>query len=255
MELNFEERVTELEVLLQQRQEDFSQLSRERKKVEAELQCVLGGKSAAQHKLYAVSCEKADLQLTISRGKALLCEEKERLHSAMRRKNLEAGLAFRTHCLSSKALKLLHEEGERAEGAKSLFNSILLPMQAEAIRKQKDLQKLEQDVSAAARGLREESNIKANTKRLLAEKKREVQIMTADFDAKKQAIRAAKSRVRESSERHGEQNKRLRADLKSLQLECESLKRTAGEMNERSRQIELYRRSLQKQLENSTSHT
>ncbi len=57
--------------------------------------------------------------------------------------------------------------------------------------------------------------------------------MRADFDAKMEAVRAAKSRVKEASERHGEQNDRLKADLKSLQLECESLKRTVGEMNER----------------------
>ena len=110
--------------------------------MEAELQRALGRKSTAQHKLYAASCEKSDLLLGISRGKALLREEKGRLQSAVRRKDSESGLAFRAHCLSSEASKLLREEGERVQGAKALFSSIVLPIQAEASRKRKDLQKV-----------------------------------------------------------------------------------------------------------------
>lgn len=139
MELNFEERVTTLETLLEQRQEDLSALSREKSLLEAESGEEFKLQLQLTSKLKAASFEKARLVSEIAQGQVALRDEDERLRSALVDLRREEDLAYRKYCSVLEISTLIDQEkGRTGKRRATLFGS-LDPILNEAERKARDL--------------------------------------------------------------------------------------------------------------------
>lgn len=244
MELNFEERVAELERLLGQRQEDLSNLVRERKEVEKKLKVESALQMKLQHKLNAASCEKANLLLALSRSQKEIRDEEECLQSALRSRKWQEEVAFKNFCNSRKIMKIFDEEEERVTRAKAILLKSTAPIEKRAARMESTFKDKKQVVNQASQALRDQKVRLTKTKRLFEDRKCELDNLKAHFDAQRIEINTTKSKARESSHLNNQHNKRARSELLILKSQCEDLRRIEKNLDERYSLLTIFKNNF-----------
>ncbi|QDZ23374.1 hypothetical protein HOP50_10g59120 [Chloropicon primus] len=249
MELKFEERVTELEGLLESREKDLAVLLGEKESLMKEALEWSKTKVRLEIKLNSLARERADLILVLSQGQATLAEEEDHLQSAQSLLKVEGELAYKQHCSALEVSRLIEEEGDRTSGGRASLFSGFLPMQERAKQKQQSLDETRKRVATAEQDREARKIEMVNTRRALERSRVTLDGMKALYDKERAEMNAIRKQFQNLGNAMRQQTTRACSELESLRHEVSKLKQIEAEQDDRFRKASIYRRSLQSQLQ------
>ena len=165
MELNFEERVTELEGLLQQRQTELSALIEEEHQLEREVRAESKKKAHLRTELNGLVCERARLNLETSQGLEVLSEAREGLRSALKHLEVEDTHQYKQQCNYLDISSLVNREEVRAAASNAVIFGSLRTKQERKRKKEAALREIKDGLASAKQRSQTENETAIKTKR------------------------------------------------------------------------------------------